>query len=155
MELFLHNYSSEKPVIREVEATSRVRELVIDSDPDEKVWIEEVDDDLDLDLTIEEAGIRDHNHIHIGRCHHVEVKVRYNSDEFIHEFGPGTKIKTVYHWASGPNAANLSTEQIAKHGLVVPGSDYFLSSDIHVGSLIDQDTCSVCLDLVPLDRFAG
>jgi len=155
MELFLHTEAGEDPTIIEVETAARVRELLVDPASDGRIWIEDVDEDVDLDLTFDEAGIHHRHHVHRGRCHRIEVVVRFNGENFAHSYGPGTTIGTVYRWASGRKATNLSPEQVAKHVLAVPGSDHFLADGVQIGSLIQPGTCKVVLDLLPRDRFAG
>lgn len=154
IELFVHGPGAEDPALITIGVTRRVRELVLDEEPAGRVWIEEVDEEVDLDITLEEAGIRHRHHVHRGRCRRVEVFVRFNG-EFIRDFGPGTTIKTVYRWVSGPDAANLSPEQAAKHVLAVPGADHFLADSVHIGSLVQPGSCSVTLDLLPRERFEG
>ena len=120
MELFQHTEGSEDPEIVVVETTAVVRTLLLPTNPDHGVWIEEVDEEIDLDLTFEAAGIHHHHHVHRGRCRRVKVVIQFNADDFTHEYGPATTIKTVYHWASGDKAANLFPEQRAKYVLAVP-----------------------------------
>ena len=156
MELFLHREGKEDPEPVVVETTAVVRTLLLPTNPDHGVWIEEVDEEIDLDLTFEAAGIDQHDHVHRGRCRRVKVVIRLNADDFTHEYGPGTTIKTVYHWASGDEAANLSPEQRAKHALAVPGADHFLADGVHIGSLLVADgPCEVTLNLLPRDSFHG
>jgi hypothetical protein len=155
MELFTHIPGNEDPEIIEIEATALVRELLVESDPDGKIWIEEVDEAIDLDITLEAAGIRHHHHVHRGRCHRVEVVVRFNGSNYEHTYGPGTTIKTVQKWAFGPKVADLSPEQAAKHVLAIPGADHFLEDGVHIGSLVTPGSCEVVLDLLPRSRFEG
>lgn len=154
MELFLHTTNTEDPEIIEVEETTSVRALLVENDPDGGVWIEEVDEEIDLDLTLKVAGIHHRHHVHRGRCRHVEVIVRWNGDH-THRFGPSRTIKTVEKWAFGPEVANFSAEQAAKHVLAVPGADHFLDPGVHIGSLTKPGECSVKLDLLPRSRFEG
>jgi hypothetical protein len=156
MELFQHAEGKEDPEIVVVETTAVVRTLLLPTNPDHGVWIEEVDEEIDLDLTFEAAGIHHHHHVHRGRCRRVKVVIQFNADDFTHEYGPGTTIKTVYHWASGDKAANLSPEQRAKYVLAVPGADHFLADGVHIGSLlVGGGPCEITLNLLPRDSFAG
>lgn len=156
MELFLHTPGREHPELIEIEPAAAVRELLmVGTEPNGSVWIEEVDEVVDLDKTLEEAGIRHRHHVHRGRCHRVEVAVRFNGQRKEHPYGPGTTIKTVYQWASGPHGFALSPDQAAKHVLAVPGADQFLESGVHIGSLVSAESCEVILDLLPRDRFEG
>lgn len=155
MELFAHTPGNEHPEIIEIEATALVRELLVEDDPDGHIWIQEVDEEVDLDITLEAAGIRHQHHVHRGHCHEIEVVVRFNGTNFEHGYGPGTTIKTVEKWAFGPKAADLSPEEAAKHVLAVPGADHFLEGGVHVGSLVTPGSCKVTLDLFPRSRFEG
>lgn len=155
MNLFLHTEGSEDPEVIAVEATAVVR-ILLPANSDEYVWIEEADEEIDLDLTFEAAGIHHHHHVHRGRCRRVKVVIQFNADDFAHEYGPGTTIKTIYDWASGEKAANLSPEQRAKYALAVPGADHFLADGVHIGSLlVAGGPCEVTLNLLPRDSFAG
>lgn len=156
MELFLHTEGGEDPEIVEVEATAKIRTLLTETDPDGRVWIEEIDEEIDLDLTFEGADIHHRHHVHRGRCHRIDVVVQFNAKDFKHEYGPATTIKTVKHWATGDKAADLSPEQRAKHVLAIPGADHYLADGVHVGSLLTKGgPCEVVLDLLPEDAFAG
>jgi hypothetical protein len=155
MELFLHTEGAEDPDIVEVEATAKVRALLVETEPDGIIWIEEVDEQVDLDVSFEEAGIHHRHHVHRGRCRRVKVIVQYNSIDFTHEYGPNTTIKTVYNWAAGEKAADLSPDQKAKHVLALPGADHFLADGVHIGSLVTPGTCEATLNLMPRDSFAG
>lgn len=155
MELFVHREGVEEPEIVEVHETALVRDLVVNQGPDGRVWVEEVEEEVSLDITLVEAGIRHHHHVHGGRCTRAEVSVRFNGKTFTKTYGPGTTVKTVARWACGNREAGLSAEQAAVHALAVPGADHALASGVHVGSLVAAGTCTVVLDLIPRDRFAG
>ena len=154
MELFTHTAGNESPEIIEIESVALVRELVVQGDADGHIWIEEAEEEIDLDITLEAAGIRHHHHVHRGHCRRIEVLVRFNGDHE-HAYSPATTIKTVAKWAFGPEVADLSPEQAAKHVLAVPGADHFLEDGIHVGSLEIPGSCKVVLDLLPRSRFEG
>lgn len=154
MELFTHTCGAEHPEIIEVEATALVRTLLVEGDPDGHIWLEEVDEEVDLDSSLEAAGIRHHHHVHRGHCRRVEVVVRFNGT-YEHTYGPGTTIKKVEKWTFGPEVANFSKEQAAEHVLAEPGADHFLEDGVHIGSLVKPALCTVTLDLLPRSRFAG
>jgi hypothetical protein len=154
MELFVHTPGSEHPETIEVEATALVRALLLDTEPDGSIWRQEVDEEVDLDLTLEAADISHHHHVHRNRCHRVEVVVRFNGDHE-NDYGPATTIKAVEKWAFGPKVADFSPEQAAKHVLALPHADYFLEAGVHIGSLVTPGSCAVTLDLLPRSRFEG
>lgn len=154
MELFVHAAGSEYPEIIEIKATALVREILAREDPDGRIWVEEADEEVDLDITVEAAGIGHRHHVHRGRCRRVGVTARFNGN---HErsYSPAATIATIEKWAFGPEVANFSPEQAAKHVLAVPGADHFLEGGVHVGSLVVPGSCEVVLDLLPRSRFAG
>jgi hypothetical protein len=154
VELFVHAAESEHPEIIEIQASAMVREILVVEEPDGHVWLEEADEEIDLDITVEAAGIGHRHHVHRGRCHQVEVTVRFNGP---HErrYSPAATIATVEKWAFGHEVAGFSPEQAAKHVLALPGADHFLEDGVHVGSLVVPGSCKVVLDLLPRSRFAG
>lgn len=155
MELFRHVAGSEEPEIVEVVETMRVRELIELRGGDGSIWLEEVDEEIEVELTLSEAGIGHHHHVHHGKCRTVSVRVRYNGEHFDHEYAPSATIKRVRKWAVGPDAANLSKDQAVEHVLATPSADHFLDETVHIGSLVGAEGCEVILDLLPRDRFAG
>ncbi len=156
MELFQHTEGGEAPEVVAVEPTAKVRTLLLETEPDHGVWIEEIDEEIGLDLTFEEVGIHHRDHVHRGRCRRVKVIVQFNGADFTHEYGPGSTIETIYHRASGDEAGNLSAEQKAKHVLALPGADHYLADGVHVGSLLTPGgPCEVTLNLLPRDSFGG
>lgn len=155
MELFVHTPGNEHPEIIEIKGTALVRELLIEGEPEGRIWLEGIDEEISLSVTLEIARIGHHHHVHRGRCHRVKVVVRFNGHSYEHPYGPATTIKTVEKWAFGPDAAAFSPEQAAKHVLAVPGADHFLEDGVHAGSLVTPGSCDVVLDLLPRSRFAG
>lgn len=155
MELYVHSVGSEEPELIKVEATLLIRELVADRDGEE-VWIEEQDEALDLDITLEEAGLENRHHVHRGRCKRVEVSIRYGGQvTHSHIFPPSTTIERVFNWATGPEGYDLTPEERVKHMLIVPGADHALDKTVHLGSLLQDNKCEICLDLAPKERFEG
>lgn len=155
MEVFVHSSGNEQPEVVEIEEVALIRTLIVESEPDSGIWLEEIDEEIDLDITIEVAGIRHHHHVHRGHCRRVKVTVRFNGVSHEHEYGPATTIKTVRTWACGPHAFKLSPVEAAKHVLAIPGADHFLDDGVHIGSVTTEGTCVVTLDLLPRSRFEG
>jgi len=154
MELFVHSPGKEHPDIVEVEETALIRTLVVEDEEDGHVWVEASETEVGLDLTFAGAGIRHHHHVHRGRCHHVEVILRWAGENHENEYGPGTTIATVEAWAFD-QVAHFSDEQAAQHVLAEPGADHFLEGSVHVGSLVKAGACTATLDLLPRSRFEG
>jgi len=156
VEIYIHTAGSEEPVLLEINETALVRELLVIGDPQgaELVMIEEVEEPLNLDITLKEAGIRHRSHVHRGRCRRVDVRVRYNTEKS-HDFHPPATIRRVFEWATGPHGFPLTPEQKAAHVLALPGADHFLDWEVRIGSLVMPGSCDVVLDLAPKSRFEG
>ena len=153
MEIFVHAPGQEHPEIVDVEATGLIGELLADADG--HVWLEDVDEELDPSISLKDAGVRRHHHVHRGHCPRVDVVVRFNGGSYEQTYGPGATIKKIEKWIFGAEGTNLSAEQAAKHVLAEPGGDHFLEAGVHVGSLVKLGSCTVVLDLLPRARFEG
>lgn len=154
MQIYAHTAGNEDPELIEVEDTVLVRELVVGHEGD-MLWIEEQDEVLDLDTTLVAAGMQHRHHVHRGRCHRVDVRVRYGGEHRSEAFGPSATIGRVFRWVTEPEGFNLTAEERAKHVLALPGADHALDMSVHVGSLVDAGECAVVLDLIPKERFEG
>jgi hypothetical protein len=155
VELFEHVAGREDPEIIVVDETIRVRELLAVEDPEGQIWLEDVDEEINLELTLLEAGIGHQHHVQRSHCRVISVDVRFADERFHRDFAPSTTIKRVREWAVGPDAARLSPDQAVEHVLATPGADHFLDGNVHVGSLVVGKSCSVIVDLLPRNRFEG
>ena len=158
IEIYLHTAGAESPNLIEVSSEGLVGDLLGPGDQpasDVSLWLEDGDQPLDPGSTLSDAGIVHRCHVHRGRCATVKVHVRHNGLTLEREFRPAARIAGVFLWATGPDGFKLPAEQIPKHGLIVPGGDEFLGSDVHIGSLVSGDRCVVILDLSPKDRPQG
>ncbi len=153
MELYVHSEGQEDP---ELVVTATVAALVVvrEGDDVEMIWIEDAEEPLELDITLEAAGVGHRHHVHRGRCRRVDVRVRYNGDRS-HDFPPSATVRRVFEWATGPKGFNLTPEEKAKHVLALPGADHALDRSVHIGSLVTRGSCDVVLDLAPKERFEG
>lgn len=156
MQVFIHTEGREEPELVEVHDTMLVSELLVfgDARGSEILMIEEVDEPLDLDVTVSAAGIRHRHHVHRGRCHRIAVRVRYNGDK-TDEFRPTATVRRVFDWATGEDGFDLTPEQKATHVLALPDADYYLDWDVRIVTLITAGTCDLVLDLTPKERFEG
>jgi hypothetical protein len=153
MELYLHTAGSEDPELIELEPSQTVGNLA--GDPQELIWLENSEEPLAPELTLEDAGVEHRGHIHRGRCREVEVRVRYGGREHNETFRPAATIERVFRWATGEDAFDLTPPERAKHVLALPGADHFLAWNVHIGSLVEPGTCSVVLELAAKERFEG
>jgi hypothetical protein len=157
MEIYVHSTRDEEPRLVVIEASATVSELVGAADGEETVliWLEEADEPLELEITLEDAGARHRHHVHRGRCRRVEVRVRYGGRDAERSFSPAATIERAFAWATGPEVFNLTAEERAKHVLALPGADHFLAWTVHVGSVVEAGTCATVLELAPKERFEG
>ena len=156
MEIYVHTAGNEDPELIQIEGSAPVREFLVAGDGNGAVLVmlEDVAEPIDLEITIEQAGIRHRDHVHRGRCRRVSTRVRYNGDEN-REFHPAATIRRVFEWATGPHGFNLTPEQKAEHVLALPGADHFLDWEVRIGSVVTPGSCDVVLDLLPKSRFEG
>lgn len=148
MELFLHSEKGPVPAIVDVQESMTVREvLLLFASDQEGLWIEGSEDELDANLTLEQAGVHHRHHIHHHRCRRVTVVVRHIDEERQHEFSPAATVGTVLTWALGSDAFNIPEEQRPEYGFLSCNEGKAIPDDTHVGSLTGAG-CEACLSLV-------
>lgn len=149
MEIFLVIGRETRLIV--VDEGDLVEVLLEGCEPDAEVWLEETDEPLGRKITVVEAGIKHRGKVHVSRCRHIEVAVRYNGEDKRRSFRPATPIARVYQWAAGPEGFDLPAAERPKHTLLIgevepdPGD--------HVGSFAVD--CAVLFSLVPKQRFEG
>ena len=155
MEIYVHSAGREDPELLEVPQTALVRELVAATASMEFVWLQNANEPIDLDLTLEAAGVPNRGHVHRSACKRIDVSVRFNGAEKARDFAPSATVETVLKWATGEQGFDLSAAEAAKHTLAQPGADHPLDPRVHIGSLVSTGTCDLVLDLIPKVRFEG
>jgi len=155
MEIYVHSAGREDPELLEVPKTALVRELVAATGSSEFVWLQDADEPIDLDLTLEAAGVPHRGHVHRSACKGIDVRVRFNGAEKTRDFAPAATVETVLKWATGEHGFVLSAAEAAKHTLAQPGADHPLDPRVHIGSLVGTEACDLVLDLIPKVRFEG
>jgi hypothetical protein len=155
MEIYVHSAGRKDPELLEVPQTALVRELVAATGSSEFVWLQDADDPIDLDLTLEAAGVPNRGHVHRSACTRIDVRVRFNGAEKTRDFAPAATVETVLKWATGEHGFELSAAEAAKHTLAQPGADHPLDPRVHIGSLVGTGACDLVLDLIPKVRFEG
>lgn len=91
--------------------------------------------------------------VHLHRCKHVDVTVRFAGQTISQEFRPSTTIGRIRQWAG--EKLGMLPNDIAEHVLQIDGSNEQPDVDVHIGTLAKCPTCSVELDLVPAHRING
>lgn len=121
---------------------------------DQTLSVEDDDDDAHGHTTHvkhlkEEHGVR----VHLHRCKHVEVHVRFGAEVVHHQFRPATTVGRVRLWAG--EKLGMAPGDIAEHVLQIAGSTEQPDVDVHIGTLTKCPQCAVTFDLVPAHRING
>jgi len=153
MEIIVHTESSGEAEIVTVEETALVGSLVVEGSG-HRVWIAEQVEEVQLDLSFVAVGIGQHHHVHKGRCHEIEIDVRYETEHKVHKVRPSATVGEVLDWAVGDTGFHLPSDQRPKYVLAVPGAQDYLSADLRVITLVETE-CRVHLNLLPKDHFGG
>ena len=162
IEVFLQGAGISQISIVKVPSDGHVRDLIeaakgqgLKSADDEeiKVWIEDRDEPLSMDLTLADAGIKDRTRLHVHTCPRIKVTVNFQNKTESHPFAPSTTIKVVKKWAD--KAFDLSGVDAKEHALQLCNSSERPADDVHIGSLVKPRECELCFDLVPKQRVEG
>lgn len=96
-----------------------------------------------------EHGIR----VHLHKCKHIAVQVRFGPSVVHHNFQPATSIGRIRQWAG--HELGMQPGDVAEHVLQIADTNEQPDIDIHVGALTKCPSCSVMFDLVPSHRING
>jgi hypothetical protein len=91
--------------------------------------------------------------VHLHRCKHIELSVRFGSEQVGHRFPTAMTITHVRKWAGHKLGMQLS--DIAEHVLQIQGTQTQPEVDVHIGTLAKCPNCSLAFDLVPANRING
>lgn len=154
MELYVHTKGREL-VLQQVDPTAKVATIASSGGQESsEVWLQDGDEPLDPDLTIEQAGIGNRAHVHVSTCKRVEVTVRFLESDKSHSFPPGATVAAALAWATGSKGFDLPDRERVKHLLAACDANEPADKNRHVGSFA-TDACTACFDLVPKERFEG
>lgn len=151
--IYIHRRGQEGPELMTVKGSTPVAE-VTDAHGGGEAWAADADDPLSRHATLADAGVGDRDHLHVSSCKRVNVQVRFVDDEKSESFPPGATIAAVYAWATSKKAFPLTESERAKHALGVCGTLVQLDKSAQIGTYSDE-SCKVCLDLAPKERFEG
>ena len=163
IEVFLQGEGVKEIILVHVPKDGKVRELLDaakehgvhlggDGDPS-AIYIEDGEETVDPNASLEEAGIRHRGHVHVHRCHRIEVSVNFNARTETKVFPPSATVGRVKKWAV--KAFDMSEKDAAEHVLQITGSKVRPDEDIHIGTLVTHPACRVSFDLVPKVRVEG
>lgn len=96
-----------------------------------------------------EHGIR----VHLHRCKHIDVQVRFGSEVVSRQFRPAATVGLVRLWAG--HKFGMALGDIAEHVLQIAGTTEQPDVDTHIGALTKCPQCAVAFDLVPAHRVNG
>ena len=119
------------------------------------IFVEDGEEILPHDLSLEDAHIGHRSRVHVHRCHRLEVTVNFNAAQKAHAFPPSATIERVKRWAVGPEGFGLHGIDATEHLLQLCHSTTRPDEDTHIGSLVAFPDCGLCFDLVPKVRVEG
>lgn len=155
---------ADQPVFVEVMISEKVRNLisaarqqglqVTEADDNLAVYLQDEDEDLDSDSSLEKAGIHKCPRIHIARRGlRIEVVVYFNGRAIEKQFGPGITINAIRKWAI--REYNLTNSDTTDYDLALCDSESALDPAQHIGCLAQKQGRSLCLDLLVPPKILG
>jgi len=115
--------------------------------------VEDSDQQLDLDVRLNDAGIRHRHRLHCHRCREVGLTINFNGASKAHSFPPSKSMGSVKKWAD--NEFGLKGVDATEHALQLCRTNTRPDQDVHIGALVQYPHCQVCFDLVPKKRVEG
>jgi hypothetical protein len=121
---------------------------------DTLVFLEDREAPLEDHVVIFELVQSASANLHLHRCRHVEVTVRFNGKPATRKFAPSATIAHVKHWAA-VKEFGMTEEEAGEHLLQIAGTKDRPAPGVHVGTLASCPECKVVFDLVPDERVNG
>jgi hypothetical protein len=152
-ELYIHRAGEDRVSLRAVDPGEKLA-TVASVGPDDHLWLEDVDEEIDANQSVRGAGLTHRGHLHVSRCRQVTVQVSYNGAAKDHRFRPAARIERVFDWAVSKRGFGLTPTDAAEHVLQITGTNVQPDLADHIGSFVDK-RCVVSLSLVPKIRNEG
>jgi hypothetical protein len=120
---------------------------------------EEVDDGVDNQLPVEvvhslrDLDVQRHHHVHVTKCRHVVIDVKFLEKDKRRKFSPAATIGTATEWAR--KKFRLDPAIAGEYVLQLSGTTAQPRTDEHLGELLDGKTCTLSFDLVKEVTPAG
>jgi hypothetical protein len=121
---------------------------------DTLIFLEDQEEPLGDHLVIFELVQATSVNLHLHRCRHVDVTVRFNGKPVERKFAPSATIAHVKHWAA-VKGFGMTEEQAGEHLLQIAGTKDRPAPGVHIGTLASCPECKVAFDLVPDERVNG
>lgn len=153
MRIYVHTEEKLDPDLLEAASESPVG-AALDLREGEHALLEDGEEQLDANVSLEATGVQDRGHVFRGRRHKILVTIEFNSESHSREFRAGTRVELVFRWAVGPGAFDLDPQDAAEHTLALP-DESIPPEDVHIGSLPEPEEGRLRFLLVPKHRFEG
>lgn len=140
--------------VRDVLTAAAAHGLGVDGDAP-LVLLEDAEEPLAPDATLEHAGVTNRSRVHVHRCRRVGVTVNFNADQKCEGFPPSATVGRVRRWAVGKHGFDLNGVDATEHLLQLCGSSDRPDEDAHIGTLVTAPACGLCFDLVVKQRVEG
>lgn len=156
VKLFVHASNSQKYNIAEVNDDLSINQLIKDYSQgtvteEVSVYLEDQDDELDKNLTVSDAKIKNGDHVFLGRCKKVSVSINYAGKTFTISVSPATSIKNLRKQA----LKYFGIDEGSGADLLLWFNNEPLDMRQIVGSLTDFPTCTVTLILATKNDVNG
>lgn len=139
--------------VSDVVALAREKGLKIGMDQTPDVWLEDAEEPLKQDASLQAAGIKSRSRVHVHTCQRVHVTVNFNGQSHQNPFSPASTIREVKDWAA--KKFDLKAVDITEYVLQLCGSSDRPQEDTQVGFYAEPGECTACFDLVPQQRVEG
>ena len=156
VKLFVHVSNSQKYNIAEVNDDLSIHQLIKDYSQgavteEVSVYLEDQDNELDKNLPVSDAKIKNGDHVFLGRCKKVSVSINYAGKTFTLSVSPATSIKNLRKQA----LKYFGIDEVSGADLLLWFNNEPLDTRQIVGSLTDFPTCTVTLILATKNDVNG
>lgn len=148
LKLFIHVSNSQKYTTTEVDDDLLLSQVIKDNfqrDVSEEVdvYLEDQDDSLDKNITISKTGLKNGDHVFLGRCKKVSVSINYAGKIYPLSVSPATSVKKLKKEA----LKYFEIDEVSGADLLLWFNNEPLDMRQIIGSLTDFPSCSVTLVL--------
>jgi hypothetical protein len=152
--IYVHRAGQVEPNAVDAATNAPLGELLGEADG-AIVLREDEEDELDLGRPVASSGLRDRDHVHVGKRAKITVEVAFNGESIEDTFPASARVDRIFRWATGKHGFDLDKADAAEHTLALCGTDTVPPGDAHIGSLDDATPGRVCFSLIPKQRFEG
>ncbi|MFZ0943590.1 MAG: hypothetical protein WB930_02585 [Syntrophobacteraceae bacterium] len=110
------------------------------------LFIEDVDEPVDLDFVIE--NLKPHHVHHVHRARSIATSVFYQGLTKVKAFSPSTRVQVILEWAVGPEGFKIDPAIAPEMELTLHGQTVELSKQAHIGRYVQHPKNELALDLI-------